>query len=161
MPQENKQTSSTLLQTERQALGDKITVSINCQSALGTNATEFGWGGQETENKTCCLLTTFGSESLSILSDSLFMDLVCIHSNTHTCAHTHTHTHKCEKREKCFRSVCVSIGSIAMCPAPPCSLSLRSRDTPHPGGLCEEVSVWVLGAMSSVCHAGDVIRVVY
>lgn len=42
MPQENKQTSSALLQTERQALGDKITVSINCQSALGTNATEFG-----------------------------------------------------------------------------------------------------------------------
>lgn len=42
MPQENKQTSSTLLQTERQALGDKITVSISHQSALGADATEFG-----------------------------------------------------------------------------------------------------------------------
>lgn len=41
MPQENKQTSSTLLQTERQALGDKITVSISRQSALGADATEF------------------------------------------------------------------------------------------------------------------------
>lgn len=153
MPQENKQTSSILLQTERQALGDKITVSISRQSALDADATEFGWGGQETENKTCCLLTTFGSVSLSVSLDSLFMDSVYIHS--------YTHIHTSVKREKVL-PVCLRFhGSAAMCPAPPCSLSLRSRDTPHPGGLCEEVSVWALGAVSSVCHAGDVIRVVY
>lgn len=40
MLQENKQTRSTLLQTER--LGDKITVSNSRQSALGADATQFG-----------------------------------------------------------------------------------------------------------------------
>lgn len=35
MPQENKQTSSALLKTERQALGDKITVSIQLSISPG------------------------------------------------------------------------------------------------------------------------------
>lgn len=69
--QNDQQTYFILYQTKRQALGDKIIV---CQSALDASATEFGWRGQKNENKCCCLLTTFGSERFSVLSDSLFMD---------------------------------------------------------------------------------------
>lgn len=98
-------------------------------------ATEFGWGGQETDNKHCCLQTTFGSESLSVLSDSLFMD-----QGFNLSSQTHARPGVTKK----VLPVCSCLhGSAVTSTAPPCSLSFPSRDASHPGGLCEQcVSAW-------------------
>lgn len=91
MPQENKQTSSSLLQTERQALGDKITVHQPSISP-GCRCNRIWLRGTGNRKQDVLFADNIW------LSESLCIVRFPFHGfGLHSLIHTHTH--KCEKRE--------------------------------------------------------------